>query len=92
MGKLSDKAKTMKCYFCGGETDEQLVTDLYSAELLYLAVENVPADVCRQCGEKYYDRETTKRLLELTEKTKQHAAVAVPGQRFEVAVCDFNKL
>ncbi len=78
----------MKCYFCGGQTEPALVTDLHSEGSLYLAVENVPADVCQQCGERYYTPEVTKRLLALTDRLREHAAVGVPGQRTEFTVCD----
>jgi len=79
----------MRCRFCGGHTKEQLVTDLYTEGSLYLAVENVPADVCQQCGERYYRPEVTKRLLALTEGMREHAAVGPWGRRAELAVCDF---
>lgn len=77
----------MKCYFCGGETEACLVTDLYAEGSLYLAVEDVPAEVCRQCGERYYSPRVTKELLAITQKAKQHASFALPGQRAEVAIC-----
>ena len=80
----------MKCYFCGGQTQEQLVTDLYTEGNLYLAVENVPADVCQQCGERYYSPEVMKKLLALSEGMREHAAVGPPGRRAELTVCDFT--
>ena len=79
----------MKCYFCGGQTREQLVTDLYTEGNLYLAVENVPADVCQQCGERYYSPEVMKRLLAFTDGMREHAAIGPPGRRAELTVCDF---
>ncbi len=78
----------MRCCFCGGETERASVTDLYSEGSFYLAVENVPADVCRQCGERYYSPEVTERLLRLTQQLREHAAARIPGQRAEFAVCD----
>ena len=79
----------MKCYFCGGPTKKQIVTDLYTESNLYLAVENVPADVCQQCGERYYSPDVMKKLLALTEGMREHAAVGPPGRRADVTVCDF---
>jgi YgiT-type zinc finger domain-containing protein len=79
----------MKCYFCGGQTEERLVTDLYTEGNMYLAVENVPADVCQQCGERYYGPEVTKKLLALSDGLREHSAVGPPGRRAELAVCDF---
>lgn len=80
----------MKCYFCGGETQPRTVTDLYAEGSLYLAVEEVPAEVCRQCGERYYSPDVTRELLALTQKAKQHAALALPGQRAEVTICQWE--
>jgi YgiT-type zinc finger domain-containing protein len=80
----------MKCYFCGGETEAALVTDLYAEGSLYLAVEDVPAEVCSQCGERYYGRDVTGELLLITQRAKQHAALALPGQRAEVTICQWQ--
>ncbi|MFQ5875981.1 MAG: type II toxin-antitoxin system MqsA family antitoxin, partial [Dehalococcoidia bacterium] len=80
----------MKCHFCGAETEARKVTDLYAEGRLYLAVEDVPAEVCRQCGERYYSRDVTKELLTMTEKAKEHAALALPGQRAEVTICQWQ--
>ena len=80
----------MKCYFCGGETESRTVTDLYAEGRLYLAVEDVPAEVCRQCGESYFSRDVTKELLAITKKAKQHATLVLPGQRVEVTICQWE--
>jgi len=45
-----DATSMIRCYSCGGMTEPGLVADLYAAHGIYVAVENVPADVCRQCG------------------------------------------
>lgn len=81
----------MKCYFCGGETAPGTVTDLYAEGRLYLAVEDVPADVCRQCGERYYTPDVARELLSITQKAKEHAALTLPGHRAEVAICQWGE-
>ena len=43
-----------------------------------LVVEGVPALVCDNCGERYFDDAVSARLLELTEQTLQ------PGVRLDV--------
>jgi len=65
------------------------VTDLYTEGNLYLAVENVPADICQQCGERYYSPEVMKRLLALTEGMREHAAIGPPGRKADVTLYDF---
>jgi len=79
----------VKCYFCGGQTQEEIVTDLYTEGNLYMAVENVPADVCQQCGERYYGPEVMKKLLALSEGMREHAAIGPPGRKADVTLYDF---
>ena len=52
-----------RCHFCGGELVEQLTTFLYENNSQVSIVRNVPAFVCKQCGEKEYTPETTHRIL-----------------------------
>ena len=58
----------MKCVFCGGKTEQRLVTFIYDASSEYLFVENVPAEVCSQCGERTYAPEVTDDLLRIAKK------------------------
>ncbi len=51
-----------RCYFCGGKTELRRVTaENWWGEKLAL-VENVPAWVCTDCGEPYFEAETCKQL------------------------------
>ena len=51
-----------RCYFCGGNIETRRVTaENWWGETLAL-VENVPALVCRNCGEYYFEAETCKKL------------------------------
>jgi YgiT-type zinc finger domain-containing protein len=52
-----------RCYFCGGEMSERLTTFVYEEEGLVWIIRNVPASVCKQCGEKEYAQEVTHRIL-----------------------------
>ena len=59
------KTKYDDCDFCGGIVREKLITvDLRFAAKLYV-FENVPAGVCRKCGERYYRGPVLERLEEL---------------------------
>ncbi|MBI2305488.1 MAG: type II toxin-antitoxin system MqsA family antitoxin [Chloroflexi bacterium] len=77
----------MKCFVCSGETESRVVADLYAEKGLYLAVENVPAEVCTKCGERYYTPEVTQRLLDITKRVKGDA---LPGKRAEFTIYDFE--
>lgn len=52
----------MKCDICGGTMTEQLVTYSLIYNDRFVVVENVPARVCRQCGEQLFDPDTVERL------------------------------
>ena len=70
----------MKCEFCGGETIKKKVRKqhwLYGK--LYL-VENVDAEVCRDCGERYFHAKTLDaidKLLEGKHEVKESLEVEV---------------
>jgi len=42
-----------KCYFCKGKVAEQRVTIDYRWGDMLVVINDVPAGVCQQCGEKY---------------------------------------
>lgn len=43
------------CHFCGGEVIPQRIDIMRRWIGRYVLIENVPAHVCTQCGERYYD-------------------------------------
>ncbi len=49
-----------------------------------LVLKGVPARVCGQCGEAYFDEATTKRIEEIAEKLR-HAGVQVAVQEYAAA-------
>jgi len=52
----------MMCSFCEGELEEQLVQHEYHWEGKLFVFEDVPARVCRQCGERYFDAAVVKAM------------------------------
>ena len=52
----------MMCSFCGGEIKERLVQHEYRWEGKLFVFEDVPARVCRQCGERTYDAAVVKAM------------------------------
>jgi len=47
--------QTFECYFCGGKVTAKHVNVMRHWKGRYILIENVPAHVCTQCGERYYD-------------------------------------
>lgn len=60
-----------KCYFCQGKTKiKNVKVDFRWGNKLFV-VEDVPVEICSQCGERYYSAEVSKRLDELVKKSSQ---------------------
>lgn len=69
----------MKCVICKhGENQEGRVSVTLEREGTTLVIKNVPAQVCRNCGEEYVNEETTTQLLKTAE--------VVAGARIEVDI------
>ena len=51
-----------ECTFCGGEVAEERIEYDYRRRGHLLVISNVPAGVCRQCGEKYFTADVVKKL------------------------------
>ena len=57
-----DERQVTDCFICGGETARQMVTAEHWWGDDMMLFEHVPADVCRQCGERYYGAEVALRM------------------------------
>ncbi len=59
----------MKCSICKtGTTEKGLTTSFFDRNGSYVIVKEIPAQICSQCGEAYFDEKTTEDLYELTDK------------------------
>lgn len=74
----------MKCIYCGGKVESQKVTFVYDYDADYFLIENVPAEVCEQCGEKTYSPEVTDDLIHLSKKKLK------PVKTVQVPVFDYS--
>lgn len=69
----------MKCVICKtGDLQPQLVSVTVDRQGALLVVQGVPAQVCDNCGERYFEDAISERLLELTEEALR------PGVRLDV--------
>jgi len=55
----------MKCAFCKGNTEERLITYVQEHKGRVVIIENVPAEVCTQCGEKFIGPEVAEKIQRL---------------------------
>jgi len=50
------------CEHCGADTHEEVVKAASWSDRGLVAIEGIPARVCKGCGEQFYDEETTGRI------------------------------
>jgi YgiT-type zinc finger domain-containing protein len=69
----------MKCVVCRhGETQPGTTTVTFHRDGYTLVVNEVPAEVCENCGEAYVDENVTQQLLEMaSDARKAHVTVLV---------------
>ena len=75
----------MECDICGGPVVEKEVTYRIEIDDKLIVVEQVPARICRQCGETLYSAETVERLQETAWQQKS------PSRVLETPVFDFSQ-
>lgn len=79
-------AKYDDCTFCGGRVQERLVTKTcWWGDQLVAIVENVPAGVCDQCGERYYKAHVLKEIETMLRKKETLRSVEIPLASFAPA-------
>lgn len=67
----------MNCLFCNGKLKKSMVSYTVNRKGYHLYIEKVPALVCTQCGEKFFDEKETSTIqtaLINFEKTLKQAA------------------
>ncbi|MES9904572.1 MAG: YgiT-type zinc finger protein [Sedimenticola sp.] len=75
----------MKCEFCGEKTKIKNVKRQHWLNKKLYIVENVKAEVCTECGERYFHAKTLDALDEYL--SKQH----VVKEKLNVEVVSFNQ-
>lgn len=79
--------KWNKCSLCGGKVKRKLVKVSQEIEGRLVIVENVPAEVCTQCGEILYKPSTMRKLQKLVwSKPKPVRKVKVPVLDMKVSL------
>ncbi|MCI8272722.1 MAG: type II toxin-antitoxin system MqsA family antitoxin [Clostridia bacterium] len=76
----------MKCFICKGDLEEKKVNYVVDLEETIIIVKGVPAKVCNQCGEQYFDDETAENIEKIVNQLKQLATeITVVNYKEEVA-------
>jgi len=72
------------CTFCKAELKKGDVNHIVDLGNGIVIIKNVPANVCRQCGEYYVDTSTALKLESIIDKAKANKA--------EVIIINFDEL
>jgi len=76
-----------ECYFCKGRVVQKKVNVDFRWGRKLKVIEDVPAGVCQQCGEKYFQSNVYKAMEKLaTTRTKPAGRLTVDVLRFKRAV------
>ena len=76
-----------RCWFCDGELEQRriLARFRYKGQTIY--VEDVPAWVCKHCGEQYFDAPVYKRLEVIAQQRERiQRVITFPLAGFDMAV------
>lgn len=63
----------MKCFMCNGELEEQKVNYVVDLKDAIIIIKGVPAKVCLQCGEQYFEDKTSENIERIVNQLKQLA-------------------
>ena len=61
----------MNCFTCKGILQEKKVNYVVDLENTIIIIKDVPAKVCTQCGEQYFDDETAQNIEKIVNQLKQ---------------------
>lgn len=66
--------KIVNCFICKGDLEEKKVNYVVDLENTIIIIKGVPAKVCTQCGEQYFDDEIAENIKKIVNQLKQLAA------------------
>jgi len=67
---------TMRCVLChNGETKPGTADKAFSHDGMTLVIKDVPAEICENCGERYFDADVTRELLNIARAAAKQGVV-----------------
>ena len=74
------------CSFCDGPVQERLVTKVnWWGDQIVAIVDNVPAGVCDQCGERYYRARVLKEIEKMLAQPDTDQTICLPLAQYSPA-------
>lgn len=74
----------MKCVFCGSNLVTGRVNHIVDLEGHIIIIKEVPANICKQCGEYFLENDIALRLEKVIEELKKNKA--------EVLIVNFQEI
>ena len=74
----------MNCVFCRASLEKGRVNHIVDLGEGIIIIRNVPANICKQCGEYYLDTEIALKLEALVEEIKKN--------KMEVSIINYNEM
>lgn len=76
----------MECFKCKGKLEEKKVNYVVDLENTIIVIKGVPAKVCINCGEQYFNDETSENIESIVNQLKSLSAeVTVVNYKGDVA-------
>lgn len=64
----------MNCFKCNGILEEKKVNYVVDLKNTIIIIKEVPAKVCKDCGEQYFDDETSQNIEKIVSRLKDLSA------------------
>ena len=77
---FSDTETNMKCIHCQGEMRQGRSPLHVDHKGCHLVLDDVPAWICQQCGETYFEEREAKAIQELLKSIEQKSAELMPAK------------
>lgn len=75
-----------RCGFCDGEMEQRRILTRFRYKGQAIYVEDVPAWVCKKCGEEYFDAPVYKRMEGIARQRERiQRAISFPLAAFDMA-------
>ncbi len=81
---------TEVCMYCKGKLQKGLHEFIAKVEDQIVVIKDLPALICTQCGEAYYDDEVMDKLDKVREKINSGNFIAHPMAAGELKISDIN--
>ena len=73
----------MNCFICKGELEEKKVNYLVELQDSIIIIKEVPAKVCKKCGEQYFNDNTAENIEKIVNQLKKLST--------EVTIVNYNE-